>query len=245
VQEETMGDVFGTPGPGPNPAPNTIRLPENAQTKGMAESPRQVGVYGHSSQNVAVWGRSESAVGVCAETNNVASPALEARSLNPNGQAAKFDGHVYITGNVTVAMDIILPNAGDLAEDFNVCAGQSAEPGTVMSFEPDGSLSPAVEPYDRRVAGIVAGAGSLRPGVILDRHPTPHSRAPIALTGKVFCKVDADLAPIKAGDLLTSSPTAGHAMRASDDSRMTGAIIGKAMKSVKTGRSLIPVLVTR
>jgi hypothetical protein len=57
------------------------------------------------------------------------------------------------------------------------------------------------------------------------------------------CKVDADIAPIKAGDLLTTSPTKGHAQKAIDPSKATGAIIGKALGSLKKGRGKIPVLV--
>jgi hypothetical protein len=67
-------------------------------------------------------------------------------------------------------------------------------------------------------------------------------RAPVALVGKVFCKVDADFAPIAVGDLLTTSPTAGCAMRATD--RAFGAVIGKALASHADGLGLIPILVT-
>ena len=114
-----------------------------------------------------------------------------------------------------------------------------------MTFQDDGRLIPATTQYDRRVAGIVAGAGSLRPAVILDRRPSQHTRAPIALSGKVFCLVDADLGSIKAGDLLTTSPTNGHAMRVVDPSRAQGALVGKAMQPLTAGRGLIPVLVIR
>jgi hypothetical protein len=63
--------------------------------------------------------------------------------------------------------------------------------------------------------------------------------------GKVYCKVDADLAPIVAGDLLTSSPTPGHAMRVIDRSRAYGAVVGKALSSLARGEDLIPVHVMR
>jgi len=57
------------------------------------------------------------------------------------------------------------------------------------------------------------------------------------------CKADADIAPIKAGDLLTTSPTRGHAQKVVDPSQATGAIIGKALGSLKKGKGKIPVLV--
>ncbi|HLG16346.1 MAG TPA: hypothetical protein VJH03_17835 [Blastocatellia bacterium] len=59
-----------------------------------------------------------------------------------------------------------------------------------------------------------------------------------------YCKVNADIAPIKAGDLLTTSPTKGHAQKVLDPSKATGAIIGKALGSLKKGKGRIPVLVT-
>jgi hypothetical protein len=66
---------------------------------------------------------------------------------------------------------------------------------------------------------------------------------PVALTGKAFCKVDAKYAPIEVGDLLTTSPTPGHAMKASDPLKAFGAVIGKALCPLKEGTSLIPILI--
>jgi hypothetical protein len=63
------------------------------------------------------------------------------------------------------------------------------------------------------------------------------------MTGKVWCKVDAESGPVQLGDLLTTSSTPGHAMRADDQSRAFGAVIGKALGSLASGRGLIPVLV--
>jgi hypothetical protein len=62
--------------------------------------------------------------------------------------------------------------------------------------------------------------------------------------GKVACKVDADHGAIAAGDLLTSSPTPGHAMRVADRQAAFGAVIGKALRPLAAGRGMIPVLVT-
>ena len=39
---------------------------------------------------------------------------------------------------------------------------------------------------------------------------------PIALIGKVYCKVDANYSSIEIGDLLTTSDTPGYAMKAAD-----------------------------
>jgi hypothetical protein len=58
------------------------------------------------------------------------------------------------------------------------------------------------------------------------------------------CKVDADIAPINVGDLLTTSPTRGHAQKVLDVPKATGAIVGKALGSLKKGKGIIPVLVS-
>ena len=49
---------------------------------------------------------------------------------------------------------------------------------------------------------------------------------------------------IEAGDLLTTSDTPGHAMKAADAGRRAGAVIGKAMSPLAQGqRGLVLVLV--
>ncbi len=58
-----------------------------------------------------------------------------------------------------------------------------------------------------------------------------------------FCKVDADIAPVAVGDLLTTSPTRGHAQKVLDRAQATGAIIAKALGSLESGRGKIPVIV--
>ena len=107
----------------------------------------------------------------------------------------------------------------------------------------DGRLHPSTAAYDRRVAGVISGAGECKPGIILDRNPSTSPRGPVALLGKVFCKVDAAYGAIEVGDMLTTSPTPGHAMRAEDAARSFGAVIGKALGSHASGPGLIPVLV--
>jgi len=58
------------------------------------------------------------------------------------------------------------------------------------------------------------------------------------------CKVDADIAPVSVGDVLTTSPTKGHAQKVLDPSKATGAVIGKALGALKKGKGTIPVIVT-
>jgi hypothetical protein len=153
--------------------------------------------------------------------------------------AASGELRVHIDGD---AGDIVLPNA-DCAEDFDLAGRQPCAPGTVMVIDDDGRLRQSDAAYDRRVAGVLSGAGDLRPGLILGRRPSRGNRQPLALAGTVFCRVDADHGPIGVGDLLTTSPTPGHAMKASDPHRSFGTVIGKALRPLAGGRALIPVLV--
>jgi len=138
--------------------------------------------------------------------------------------------------------DIMLRNA-DCAEEFDIAGCVAVEPGTVMVISDDGGMRPSSDCYDRKVAGVVSGAGPLRPGIILGRQPGSSERLPIALAGKVFCRVDASEAPVRTGDLLTTSRRTGHAMRAVERARAFGAVIGKALAPLARGQGTIPILV--
>jgi hypothetical protein len=138
--------------------------------------------------------------------------------------------------------DIRLLNA-DCAEDFDVVAAEEIEPGTVMTLSDDGKLRQSIRAYDKKVAGVISGAGQYKPGIVLDKQEARENRLPVALMGKVYCKVDANYSPINVGDLLTTSLTPGHAMRADDPFQAFGAVIGKALRSLETGQDLIPILI--
>lgn len=131
----------------------------------------------------------------------------------------------------------------DCAEDFDAAVPDAIEPGTVLVIAQEGAVRPSTEPYDRKVVGVVSGAGDCKPGIVLDKRPSRPNRLPVALMGKVFCKVDARFSVIQVGDLLTTSPTTGHAMKASDPQRAFGAVIGKALRPHSTGMGLIPILI--
>ena len=96
---------------------------------------------------------------------------------------------------------------------------------------------------DKRVAGVVSGGGELKPGIVLDKREADTKRRPIALVGKVYCKVDAQYSPIDVGDLLTTSATPGHAMKAAEAAKAFGAVIGKALAGIGGGQGLIPIMV--
>jgi hypothetical protein len=162
------------------------------------------------------------------------------------GGALNVNGRLNVSADIVVRGDIRLVNA-DCAEEFDILPQQLVEPGTVMVLNENGNLEPSFQAYDKRVAGVISGAGDYKPGLVLDKKQQQSQedkkRIPIALMGKVYCKVDATLSPIEVGDLLTTSSTQGHAMKASDPIKAFGTVIGKALKPLREGRGLIPVLV--
>ncbi|MFD1796785.1 hypothetical protein FQV27_18060 [Paracoccus aurantiacus] len=113
-----------------------------------------------------------------------------------------------------------------------------------MVFDEAGELRPCDKAYDRKVAGVISGAGSYRPALILDQRDTGRPRLPIALMGKVYCLVDAAFGPISVGDMLTTSPTAGAAMVAADPEQAFGCVIGKALAPHVEGVGMIPIFVS-
>jgi hypothetical protein len=158
-----------------------------------------------------------------------------------SGLAGQFWGSVHVEKNLEVDGDLFLPGA-DCAELFTVM--DQIEPGDVVVIDREGVLRRSDAPYDKRVAGVVSGAGRLRPGMMLDsRNVGAHRSCPLALIGKVYCKVDAQTHPIEVGDLLTTSTTAGHAMKAADPSCAFGTVLGKALGDLDTGTGLLPILV--
>lgn len=136
----------------------------------------------------------------------------------------------------------------DIAEPYSVAPseGVAPVPGMVVSIDPDhvGKLRVSTGAYDTTVAGIVSGANGVNVGLTLRQEGSSvaDGSLPIANVGRVWCLVDADAGAIQPGDLLTTSNTPGHAMKA-DPSKANGAILGKAMSRLESGKGMVLVLV--
>jgi len=135
--------------------------------------------------------------------------------------------------------------SSDIAEYFAVA--EDPEPGTVMVIGVDSKLQNSLIAYDTTVAGIVSTA----PGVALGTNETGNEGEKlIAVAGRVPCKVDASYASVKPGDLLTTSNTPGHAMKAQPvvigevEICRPGTTLGKALEPLDSGTGVIEVLVT-
>jgi hypothetical protein len=138
-----------------------------------------------------------------------------------------------------------ITGGGDVAESFAVEEGTPIEPGTVMVIDDQspGKLKISEHAYDRKVAGVVSGAGRLPAGLSLARDlGNPHDPQ-VALAGRVYCKAEAFSAPIEPGCLMTTSHLPGHAMKAADLRASQGAILGKSMSSLPAGTGLVLMLV--
>jgi hypothetical protein len=233
--------------------------PHGSGVLGVTTVPGAAGVFGanNSGQGVGVQGngpeagvRGFSKAGIGVEALSNSGTALHVQG---GGLAARFSGNVEMIGNLDLIGpsslslqqgDVLFGNSvGDCAEDFSVASTVQAKPGAVMVLGSQGELRESATPYDKRVAGVVSGAGGYRPGLILDRQPDKAGRATIALMGKVYCKVDAQYGAVSVGDLLTTSATVGHAMKAADAGRAFGAVIGKALGTLSDGQGLVPILV--
>jgi len=157
-----------------------------------------------------------------------------------------IDGDYNNTGLGRIRADIVRVQGGvDLAEPFKCKDKATVKPGMVMSIDPTtpGRLMVTTQAYDRKVAGIVSGAGGVQPGITLSQEGVVEGDHLVALTGRVYCWCDASNGVIQPGDMLTTSNTPGHAMIATDFAKAHGAIIGKAMTSLTDGRGLVLVLV--
>jgi hypothetical protein len=210
-----------------------------------------IAVYGTSADSVGVWGTSVSYEGVHAETQSKTTAAMAAYQMNAeSGTAAFFAKHKgnrtagRFEGDLEVTGDIRLDGPGsDCAEEFDVFGTEVLEPGTVVVVGEHGSLAPCTRAYDKRVIGVISGAGTYRPAIVLDKRTEGGNRSPVALLGKVYCKVDANSAAVEIGDLLATSDTPGHAMKVVDPLKGFGSVIGKALRPLKQGQGMIPILV--
>ena len=154
------------------------------------------------------------------------------------GPSRVTTGTVQITGG------------SDLSEQFEINANDyigTPEPGMIVCIDVDrpGELKPSFKSHDRTVAGIISGAGGIRPGLLMGQQDSiANGEHPVALTGRVYCMVDACNGAIEPGDLITTSDTPGHGMKVTDHDRARGAIIGKAMTRLEEGTGLVLVLVS-
>ncbi len=146
----------------------------------------------------------------------------------------------------TIKTNSLQVTAGsDLAENFEM-KDAATKSGMVVAIDPEheGKLVLARGAYNRRVVGIVSGANNLSAGMVLPDLEESDKAMPVALSGRVWVYVDAGKGSVRPGDLLTTSNTPGYAMKVTNHRRANGAIIGKAMTKLTSGKGLVLVLVS-
>ncbi len=195
------------------------------------------GVWGTSTFGYGVRGECQGGDGVYGTTTN--SFMAGGHFVNTGGGAALF-----ADGLAKVKTLQILGGA-DIVEGFDTSGDETNAPGTVVVIDSEnaGQLRASRDPYDTKVAGVVSGAGGVAAGIRLGQEGALDGETPVAMTGRVYVKCSTENGPIRPGDLLTTSSTSGHAMRATDGGRIAGAVIGKAMSALDSRTGLVLVLV--
>jgi hypothetical protein len=141
----------------------------------------------------------------------------------------------------------------DYAESIRASVStKTLTPGDVLAIDPEHPGE--VRLSDGPDSQLVVGVYSTKPSVLaIGNHSITDSlsgNVPVAMLGIVPTKVSAENGRIKPGDLLTTARTPGYAMKAKPvivsgvAIYPTGAILGKALQPLHTGRGVISVLVT-
>jgi hypothetical protein len=149
------------------------------------------------------------------------------------------EGEVEIT-------QLRIRGGSDISEPFEISENEKIKPGMVLVIDSEnpGNLKTSDKPYDRCVAGIICGAGGIKPGLMLTQEDVFDDGRQVALAGRVYGLCDASYGSIQPGDLLTTSQTKGYAMKVTDYEKAQGAIIGKAMSNLDEGKGLVLILVS-
>jgi hypothetical protein len=164
------------------------------------------------------------------------------RGWVPGGPGIIFK--VAKNGNVT-ADGSFTGGGADVAEMFSAeGAFNQYEPGDVLviSEHLDRTVTKSDKSYSTKVLGVYA----TKPGVVLrnlDIEEEIIDQLPIGVLGVVPTKVTSENGPIQRGDLLVTSGTAGHAMKANPEDLGFGMVLGKALQPFEGASGMIDVMV--
>jgi hypothetical protein len=161
----------------------------------------------------------------------------------------EISGDYNGTGRSRIIVDELQIKGGaDFAEYFDITSAATEKPlpGMLVSIDENnvGKLSISSTPYDKKVAGVISGANGIRPGMMMGHQNTIADGAfPVAITGRIYVLADATKNAIRPGDQLTTSSLPGYAMKATNNKKSQGAIIGKAMSTLTEGKGMVLVLI--
>ena len=159
----------------------------------------------------------------------------KASSAYDTGVVGIVDQMLYVPDAATKAAYEAQENARRAAMSANAAAQQAALKDGVKVDAPTVDVPEALINDAQGTVHAVDNLTRAAPGGYLNV---------VTLGSYKGIKVDASFGAIHAGDLLTSSPHAGYAMKVSDRAQANGAVIGKALGNLDSGTGLIPVMVT-
>jgi hypothetical protein len=219
---------------------------------GHFSSSTGIGVLGQSTASLT--GQNLYAPGVFGFSQN--GVGVMGRSGGPGSVAGYFDGNVIVDGDLIVTgsktgyvVDIARNDGSEpLAQGDLVVVTGVTDP--VVGNIPVPLVRKADTEASTAVIGIVDAAYQLEETVYgstgrtaADGAINPGDYLMIVTLGAfATIKVDASYGAIQPGDLLVSSPTPGHAMRA--DNPAIGTIIGKALAPLDEGTGTVAIMVT-
>lgn len=204
------------------------------------------GVFAYSDHGTACGAASSGGDGIEGTTAADLHHGVMGIDNSPDGGYAVYGTSLhgwsgYFQGKVHVAS--LDTGGSDVAENFGTTT--AAIPGTVMSIDAShpGELCPATTAYDRKVAGVVSGANGVKTGIVLPDVNAAAGAEPVAMTGRVWVRCNAESGAIAPGDMLTTSDTPGEAMKVTDYPRSQGAAIGKAMTALAGSEGMVLALI--
>jgi hypothetical protein len=154
------------------------------------------------------------------------------------------DLELRVTGDGNVRADgSFFAGGADFAELVSIASGvDNLEPGDVLAISPDvdRAVVLASEPNSTALMGVYSTkAGFVGSQFGAEQSSETTNYVMVAIMGIVPVKVSAENGPIHRGDLLTTSATPGHAMKAT--SFDAGTLLGKAMGELESGTGIIEV----
>ena len=200
-----------------------------------------IGVWG--SHAGGGWGvNGTSGVGIGVRGSSASGPGVAALSTTGNpfeAYSGTGDREFYISNTGSVFADGPYSGAGaDFAELLPAKAG--LEPGDVLVVDDDGQMARSTEAAQENVVGVYSTQPAFLGGA--DEDGNNAGKVPLAVVGVVPVKVTGENGAIKPGNLLVTSSTPGHAMKAGADRRV-GTIIGKALAPFNGSSGVIQMLV--
>lgn len=178
------------------------------------------------------------------QSNSTVTKGGRIRLFNKAGSARLVMDSEYGTDGLAriICDEIEIRGGADLTEAFDINSDVVPEPGMLVCVDESsmGDLTVCSEAYDTKVIGVLSGANGIRPGMRMSQEGSiADGDYPIAVTGRVFVKANAQNGAIRPGDFLTTSDENGEAMKAGKQDKTRGAIIGKSLSSIVDGFVLI------